>query len=213
MKIKWLGHATFLVTSESSVKVVIDPYASAEGLRYGEINETADVVTVSHDHFDHNNVGAVKGNPRVIRSTTDFKGIKFRAIPAYHDEEAGKKRGAVTVFCIDVDGLTLCHLGDLGQTLTPKQIAEIGKVDILMVPVGGYYTIDARAATAVCEQLKPKVIIPMHFKTDSVSLPIVAADDFLKGKKNIVRPDASEVEFKLGNLPAETQIIVLKPAR
>ena len=93
MKIKWLGHASFLVTSESGVRIVIDPYASDEKLRYGEIKETADAVTVSHDHFDHNNVGAVKGNPRVIRTTTEFKGIKFRAIPAYHDEEAGKKRG------------------------------------------------------------------------------------------------------------------------
>lgn len=213
MNIKWLGHATFLVTSEAGVKIVIDPYASAEGLRYGEINETADAVTVSHDHFDHNNIGAVKGNPRVIRSSTEFKGIKFRAIPAYHDEEVGKKRGTDTVFCIDIDGLTLCHLGDLGQTLTAKQIAEIGKVDILMVPVGGYYTIDAQAATTVCQQLKPKVIIPMHFKTDKVSLPIVGVDDFLKGKKNVSHLDTSEVEFKAGKLPAETQIMVLKPAR
>lgn len=213
MKIKWLGHATFMVTSESGVRIVIDPYASAEGLRYGEINEAADAVTVSHDHFDHNNIGAVKGNPRAIRSSTEYKGIKFRAIPAYHDEAGGNKRGTDTIFCIDIDGLTLCHCGDLGQTLTAKQIAEIGKVDILMVPVGGYYTIDARAATTVCEQLKPKVIIPMHFKTDRVSLPIVEAEDFLKGKKNVTRLEGSEVEYKASNLPAVTQIIVLKPAR
>lgn len=212
MKIKWLGHASFLVTSESGVRIVIDPYASDEKLRYGEIKETADAVTVSHDHFDHNNVGAVKGNPRVIRTTTEFKGIKFRAIPAYHDEEAGKKRGTDTLFCIDADGLTLCHLGDLGHTLSQKQITDIGKVDILMVPVGGYYTIDARAATTVGEQLKPRVIIPMHYKTDKVSLPIVGVEDFLKGKKNVSRLDASEVEFKAGKLPAETQIVVLKSA-
>ncbi len=211
MKIKWLGHASFLVTTGSGTRIILDPYTTDERLFYGEIKESADVVTISHDHFDHNNARAVRGNPKVIRTSTEYKGIKFRAIPAYHDEQRGARRGAVAIFYIEADGLTLCHLGDLGHTLNAEQLANIGKVDILMVPVGGYYTIDATGATTVCEQLKPKVIIPMHYKTEKTSLPIADVGDFLKGK-NVSRLDSSEAEFKPESLPSEVQVVVLKSA-
>ena len=212
MKIKWLGHATFLITSESGIKIMTDPYAPAEKLHYGEIKESADIVTVSHEHSDHNNAAAVRGNPKIVKGTTKVKGIEFIGIPTYHDEAQGKKRGTNTIFCFEVDGVKVCHLGDLGHQLTDKQVAEVGKVDILLVPVGGFYTIDATVASQVCEQLKPRVIIPMHFKTSKCDFPISGVDEFLRGKKDISRLDASEVDFKSGELPANTQIIVLKPA-
>ena len=212
MKIKWLGHATFLITSESGIRIITDPYAPAEKLHYGEIKESADIVTVSHDHFDHSNVAAVRGNPAMVKDTAEVKGIHFKGIPTYHDAAQGKNRGTNTIFCFEVDGAEVCHLGDLGHKLTDKQVAEADKVDILLVPVGGFYTIDATVASQVCDQLKPRVIIPMHFKNSKCDFPISGVDEFLGGKKDISRLDASEVDFKSGELPANTQIIVLKPA-
>jgi len=212
MKIKWLGHATFLITSDTGTKIITDPYAPAEKLTYGEIKESADIVTVSHDHFDHSNVASVQGKPEVARGNSVLKGIKFHGIPTYHDQAQGQQRGNNTIFCFEVDGLKICHLGDLGHQLTDKQVAEIGKVDILLVPVGGFYTIDSSMAGKTCDQLKPRVIIPMHFKTSKCAFPISGVDEFLKGKKDISRLDASEIEFWARELPSDTQIIVLKPA-
>ncbi len=212
MKIKWLGHASFLITSDAGTRIITDPYTPGEKLLYGQIKEPADIVTISHDHYDHNNIGSVGGRPRVVRDTAEVKGIKFRGIPTYHDEDKGSKRGNNTILCFEVDGVKVCHLGDLGHKLSDKQAAEIGKVDVLLSPMAGFYTIDAATATAVSDQLKPKVIIPMHFKNNKCNFPVSGVDEFLRGKKNVSRPDSSEVEFKSGQLPAATQIIVLKPA-
>ncbi|MFC1952502.1 MBL fold metallo-hydrolase [Chloroflexota bacterium] len=212
MKVKWLGHASFMITSESGTKVITDPYVVDERLRYGEIKESADVVTVSHEHGDHSNVATVRGSPEVVGGTAKVKGIEFRAISTYHDDAEGESRGKNTIFCFEVDGIMVCHLGDLGHQLSDKQVAEIGGVDILLLPVGGFYTIDAKAAGQVCDRLKPKVIIPMHFNNDKCHFPIAGVDEFLKGKQNVSQPDASEVEFEQGEIPATTKIVVLKPA-
>jgi L-ascorbate metabolism protein UlaG (beta-lactamase superfamily) len=192
MKIKWLGG----------------------NLKYGEIQESADIVTVSHEHHDHNNVAAVQGNPKVVKGTVtvEVNGIKFKGIPTYHDDAGGEMRGTNTIFCFEIDGIRLCHLGDLGHQLSDEQVAGVGKVDILFIPVGGYFTIDAKGATEVSDRLKPRVIIPMHFRTDRYSGPLVGVDEFLRGKKGVSRLDASEVEFKAEQLPTSTQIVVLKPA-
>ena len=212
MKIKWLGHASFLITSDDGIRIITDPYVTGGGIDYGEIEESADIVTVSHEHGDHSNVAAVRGNPEVVSGAAKVGGIEFRAIPTYHDEAGGSKRGRNTVFCFEIDGVKVCHLGDLGHQLDSKQVAEIGGVDVLLIPVGGYYTIDARVATEVCNQLKPSVIIPMHYKNERCSFPIAGVDEFLRGKENINRMDVSEAEFKQGELPVSTRIIVLKPA-
>ena len=214
MKVKWLGQAAFLITSDAGIRIITDPYAPNERLTYDEIKESADIVTVSHEHGDHNNVAAVRGNPEVVREavSVEIKGIKLNGIPTYHDNAGGSERGNNTVFCFEVDGVRVCHLGDLGHQLSDKQVAEIGKVDILLVPVGGNFTIDAKVATDVCGKLAPRVIIPMHYKNDKCGFPIGGVDDFLCGKAGVSRLDASEVEFKQGVLPATTQIIVLKPA-
>jgi len=212
MKIKYLGHATFIITSDTGIKIITDPYVTGGEFSYGEIQESADIVLVSHDHFDHSNVSAVRGNPEVVRGTKKIKGIEFKGIATYHDDAGGRLRGKNTIFCFEVDGIKVCHLGDLGHQLNAQQAAELGTVDILLIPVGGFYTIDATAAGQVCDKLTPKVIIPMHYKTDKCGLPIASVDEFLRGKKEVSRLDASQAEFKQAELPATTQIIVLKPA-
>jgi len=212
MKVKWLGHACFMITSDAGIKIITDPYERSGDLTYGEIKESADIVTVSHEHFDHNNVSAVRGNPEIARGTKKAKGIEFRGIATYHDDTGGKLRGNNTIFCFEVDGISVCHLGDLGHQLSDRQVAELGKVDILLIPVGGFYTIDAKVASEVCNRLTPGVIIPMHYKTDKCGLPIAGVDEFLQGKKDVSRLDTSEVEFKQGQLPDTTQIMVLKCA-
>jgi L-ascorbate metabolism protein UlaG (beta-lactamase superfamily) len=212
MKIKWLGHAAFLITSDTGIKIITDPYETSPGLKYGRINETADIVTVSHDHGDHNNTTSVGGNPKVVRDTVEVRGIKIKAVAAAHDSSGGGQRGANTILCFQIDGLRVVHLGDLGHLLTDSQAGDIGKVDVLMVPVGGYFTIDAKAAQEVCEQLKARVIIPMHYKNDKCTLPIGGVEEFIRGKTNVTQVNGSEVSFSQVDLPAGPQIFVLKPA-
>jgi L-ascorbate metabolism protein UlaG (beta-lactamase superfamily) len=215
MKIKWLGHSSFMITSQAGTKVITDPYALVMGMTYGEIKESADIVTVSHGHGDHNNAAAVQGNPRVLKEAApaEIKEIKISGIPTYHDDAGGSARGNNIIFCFEVDGVRVCHLGDLGHPLSDKQVAEMGKVDILLAPVGGNFTIDARVATEVCNKLAPKVVIPMHYRNEKCSgFPVAGVDDFLQGKADVKRVDGSEVEFQKGKLPATTQIVVLKSA-
>ena len=211
MKIKYLAHASFLITSESGVKIITDPYTAGGGIKHGEIKETADIVTVSHEHGDHNNADAVKGNPQVLREGGTVRGIKIKGVVAAHDDKGGSQRGRNTIFCLAVDGINVCHCGDLGHELTADQVKTIGGVDVLMIPVGGFFTVDAKTATKVGEQLKPKVIIPMHYKTEKLDFPIAGVDEFTKGKSNVTRVYGSEIEIKAGSLPEATQIMVLKP--
>jgi len=214
MKVKWLGHACFLIISKSGLRVVTDPYAVGGGIDYSPIREIADVVIVSHDHGDHNNISAVQGKPEVVKGsgTKTAKGIQFKGIATSHDASQGTQRGPNTVFCFTIDDLRLCHLGDLGHVLSQKQATEIGAVDILLVPVGGFFTIDATAASQVCDQLQPRIIIPMHFKTPRCAYPIAGVDDFLKGKKGVRKVVGSEVEFGREDVPTGTEIVLLQPA-
>jgi L-ascorbate metabolism protein UlaG (beta-lactamase superfamily) len=214
MKVKWLGHSCFLVTSKGGVRIITDPYAVGGDIKYSPIKETADIVVVSHGHSDHSNVSAVQGKPAVVEGsgTKTARGIQFRGIAAYHDASHGEQRGPNTIFCFNVDGLKLCHLGDLGHVLNPGQVNEIGAIDILFIPVGGFYTIDAPVASQVCDQLKPKVVIPMHFKTPRCAYPIAGVEDFLKGKKNVRKVGDSEAEFERERLPVATEIVLLQPA-
>jgi L-ascorbate metabolism protein UlaG (beta-lactamase superfamily) len=214
MKVKWLGHACFLITSRDGLRVITDPYAVGGGISYSPIRETADVVVVSHDHGDHNNVSAVLGKPEVVKGSgrKTVKGIEFNRVATSHDTSHGQERGLNTVSCFTLDDLRLCHLGDLGHVLNPGQVTEIGAVDILFISVGGYFTIDASAANQVCDQLKPRVVIPMHFKTPKCAYPIASVEDFLKGRKNIRRVANSEVEFEREKLPTITETVLLQPA-
>lgn len=210
MKVKWLGHASFLVTSDSGVKVITDPYVAGMGINYDEIKETADVLTVSHEHPDHNNT-AIPGDPKVVKGagTTEVKGISFKGIESFHDASGGSERGPNTIFCFTVDGVRLCHLGDLGHPLSAEQAGAIGEVDVLMIPIGGVFTIDAAGASAVVAQLKPRVAIPMHYSTTKCLYPIAPVEAFTEGKENVKKASGAEVEFKAGALPAATEIVVL----
>ena len=213
MKIRWLGHSSFLVTADDGTRIITDPYGAYPDLHYAQIEGPADVVLVSHKHGDH--FGArVKGNPRLVTGggQKKEKGIEFKGVEVYHDTSQGSQRGTNTVFCFTVNGVRLCHLGDLGHLLSGPEIAEIGPVDVLMVPVGGFYTIDASTAGKICDQIKPKVIIPMHYRNEMCSFPISGVDEFLKGKANVKRLNTSDLELKAGQLPQETDIVVLKHA-
>jgi L-ascorbate metabolism protein UlaG (beta-lactamase superfamily) len=212
MKIKYLAHAAFLITAENGVKIITDPYNTGHGFKYAAIQETADIVTVSHEHGDHNNTGVIQGNPQVLRTGGEVKGIKIKATAAAHDDINGSQRGKNTIFCLNVDGVNVCHLGDLGHELSAAQLIDIGPVDVLIIPVGGFFTIDADTATKVSSQIKPKIIIPMHYKTDKADLPIKGVDEFLKGKSGVNQSNKSEIEVKAGNLPKTAQIIVLVPS-
>jgi L-ascorbate metabolism protein UlaG (beta-lactamase superfamily) len=214
MRIKWLGHSSFVITSRDNIKIVTDPYTPGMGLNYHPINESADIVTKSHDHLDHNNTRAVKGNPVVLSEAglQTIKGVDFKAIPVFHDESAGSQRGRDLVFCFKIDGVNLCHLGDLGHRLNYSQVSEIGQVDILFIPVGGYFTIDAKAASDVARSLNPKLVFPMHYKTPKDDYPITGVDEFLRDKKYVLNIKTSEFEVKKENLPQEAEIVVLQPA-
>jgi L-ascorbate metabolism protein UlaG (beta-lactamase superfamily) len=212
MKIKHLAHAAFLITTDSGIRIITDPYETSQGLRHGEINESADIVTTSHEHGDHNNAKAVGGNPRVVKQSSEIKGIKIKAVATAHDDKDGSERGKNTVFCFEIDGMNVCHAGDLGHMLTDAQASAIGKVDVLMVPVGGFFTIDAATADKVGDKLKAKVIIPMHYNTDKMSFPIKGVEAFIEGKNNVTREGVSEIELTADSLPDSPQVIVLEPS-
>lgn len=216
MKVKWLGHATFLITSDEGTKIITDPYQPGMfGLDYGKIEEAADIVVVSHDHSDHNYVKGVPGNPQVVKGSGSHKvkGIEFKGIPSYHDDSRGSERGENAMFCFTVNGVRICHVGDLGHTLSDRQVADIGEVDVLLIPVAGTYTLDAAAANKVVDQIKPRVIIPMHFKTDRCpTFPVTDVEPFLKSKTNVKRMDTPEVELQKEQFPTARETIVLKHA-
>jgi L-ascorbate metabolism protein UlaG (beta-lactamase superfamily) len=171
-----------------------------------------DVVLVSHDHFDHNCVRQVKGSEiSVIRDPqmTVERGVRVQGIETYHDTAKGSKRGRNIVFKVEMDGMTLCHLGDLGHMLDDSQLEEVGTPDILLIPVGNTFTLDVRSAIDLAKRISPKVIVPMHYRVGGLSLSIRPVDDFLEGftESEIVRV-GNEIEFKPEDLPESTEVWV-----
>ncbi len=217
MKIKWYGHAAFNITTEKGVKIIIDPYESGAfggALSYGKIKDEADIVLTSHDHDDHNYTKDIKGKFTHIdkKGVYEVKNVKIKAMPSYHDPSKGKERGNNLMFVIEADGLILAHMGDLGHTLEKDTVKEVGKIDILFLPVGGFYTIDAKEATKVMHDINPVITIPMHYKTEKCNLPISELKGFTGGKKSVKVTNVSEVEIKKETLPKEPEIIVLRYA-
>ena len=213
MKVQWFGQSAFLLVSDSGLRVITDPYDPVIG--YGEINEEADVVTMSHEHRDHNYIQGLKGNPVVLKGagTRETNGIEFRGIATSHDKNQGKERGNNTIFCFAVDGVRVCHLGDLGHVLAKPEIEAIGRVDLLLVPVGGFYTIDDSEANRILAALNPRFAIPMHYRTEISGQKLATADNFLKGKTDIIRPHEPWFEIKPNILPQTAQIVVLPHTR
>ena len=187
MKISWLGHSCFKIESDGGKIIVTDPFDEAVG--YPLPKAKADVVTVSHDHHDHNHVAAIGGNPAVVRGPGKkaAAGIEFEGTASYHDDRGGKRRGKNTIFSFEMDGIRVCHLGDLGHLLSEEDAAALGDVDVLMIPVGGVYTLDAGGAKKVVGQIRPKVVIPMHFMTPALTFEVDPPDRFLSGQK-VERP-------------------------
>ena len=205
MKIKWNGHASFTITASDGTVLVTDPYdPSGYGgvLKYDQVTDAADAALVSHDHADHNYPQGLPGSPLVLRGSGQVKDIQVKAIDTHHDESQGSERGPNLVFTFAVDGVDTCFVGDLGHQLSSEQVKAIGSVDLLMLPVGGYFTVDAEGAAKVVEALNPRIVIPMHFKTDKCDLPIAEVDDFLEKVTNVKKLDRSEIEVLPDTLPA-----------
>jgi L-ascorbate metabolism protein UlaG (beta-lactamase superfamily) len=219
MKLKWLAHSSFLITSDAGVRIITDPYESggfSGGLGYRPIRETADIVTVSHEHSDHNHVQDISGSPAIIRKIGrhEVKGIELNGVLTCHDRTSGRERGLNTVFCFTVDGVRVGHLGDLGHELSAAEIAAIGAVDVVLIPVGGHFTIDAAQAACVVAALKPKIAVPMHFKTPELDFPIAGVDDFASRMSAVPvkRAGKSEIALTPATLPASTEVWILEHA-
>ena len=217
MKIHYYGHAAFKVTTEAGARIIIDPYESGgfEGaLGYGKIADEADIVITSHDHGDHNYTQDLKGKYTLINKAGDYtiKGVKIKMIPVFHDPSQGRERGKNLISVISADGLTLAHLGDLGHDLEGATLKDMGRIDVLLLPVGGFFTIDAGQADKIANTLKPAITIPMHYKTEKCAFPIALVDDFTKGFKQVNKLKGSELEIKKGDLPKSPEIMVLQHA-
>lgn len=212
MKVKYLAHASLLLESNEGIKILTDPYEPGGfggEVRYKPIKEECDIVLVSHEHADHNYIKDLPGNPTIVKKTSVVKGINFKAVPTYHDPTNGTQRGKNTVFVFTVDGFTFCHLGDLGHLLDKEHKSQIGKVDVLFIPVGGVFTIDPKEATQVVETIEPSLVIPMHYKTESLGFPLADVQEFTKNKPRVKELGSSLAEIML---PEEQEIWLLTPS-
>lgn len=202
MKLTWIGHACFKL-EHNDYTVIFDPYkdGSVPGLR--NVREEADQVLCSHEHGDHS------GRECVDRKAEKEYPFTISEIHTFHDEVKGAKRGSNTIYILEADGMRIVHMGDIGCELEPEQMDQLKNVDVMMIPVGGFYTIDAEQASALVRQVNPKVTIPMHFRKGNIGYSeISTVDDFLAGKENVVICESSSVDLNNIQKPA---IVVLTP--
>lgn len=213
MEITYLGHSSFKISGKNG-KVVTDPFdPSMLGIKFPKVE--ADIVTISHHHHDHDQYLNVGGNPIVLTGSGEYeiKGIKVVGLGSYHDQTNGQDRGKNTVYRLEVDGVSVVHLGDLGHKLDDKQLDILDGVDILMVPVGGFFSLDAKQAAEVISQLEPKIVIPMHYHFTGINEnnfgKLAAVDLFIKevGKENIT--PVPKLTVSKDKLPVEQTIVVL----
>ena len=220
MDIVWLGHSSFRIKGKDAA-IVTDPFdPGMAGLKFPRV--AADIVTVSHGHADHNNVaridlpaGKAGGSPKVVSGAGEYeiKGVSIFGIPTFHDDKKGAERGSNTVYVMSIDKITVCHLGDLGHKLSEEQGGEIGSVDVLLVPVGGIYSLDSTHASEVVASLEPKVVIPMHYQIPGLSPEMFASlepvDNFIK-ELGIEPQKLDKYVINYGSLPEEMQLVVLE---
>jgi L-ascorbate metabolism protein UlaG (beta-lactamase superfamily) len=214
--LRWYGQSMFLMTSPQGTRILLDPF--------GQIGYTlpppvaANAATITHEHPDHNNDGLAATGADVLRGLTadgwadidqNVGGVRIRTVRTFHDDQQGAARGRNAVFVFEMAGLRVVHLGDLGHQLDDTQISAIGgPVDVLMTPVGGNFTIDAAGATQIVDALKPKVVFPMHYKTDKIAFPLATVDAFLEGKA-VQRVGSATTRLSADALPPETTVMVL----
>lgn len=216
MNIVWKGQSCFQIATQKNktpVNITIDPFGPEIGLR--PPTQAADIVLVTHDHTDHNNVKSVGGEPFVVEGPGEYeiKGVFIQGILSWHDSQEGKQHGQNTIYTIESEDLRICHMGDIGQKeLTDEQLQKIGEVDILMIPVGGNYTVSEKEAMKIMSQIEPKITIPMHFHVPKLKAKVDGVEKFLKslGLKS-VKPEQKLSVKKKDILPDEAKVVVLEP--
>jgi L-ascorbate metabolism protein UlaG (beta-lactamase superfamily) len=210
MDIQWFGQSCVKIKSKKAT-IIIDPYdANFTGLK--KLKLSGDILTISHDHEDHNAREVVDGDPVVLWGPGEYevKGVRIKGILSFHDNKQGKERGRNTIFVFNVEDVSVCHLGDLGHILTSEQLEAIGAVDVLCVPVGGVYTIDGVEAVQVIAQLEPKIIIPMHYALPDLKFDLHEVEEFLKAYGQH-RPDVlSKLSISADKMPEVTQVVLLE---
>ncbi len=212
MKIEYLGHSCFKLTESTGTSIVCDPYSDEIG--YAMRKVSADAVTVSHGHYDHNAVQNVDGAPLLIDGgqNNGLAGVEINSIKSFHDTSRGKKRGENTIFKFRMDGIDVCHLGDLGEKCSSDLIETLLPVDVLLIPVGGTYTIDAEMAKEYVDRIMPDIVIPMHYRTRDCKLDIDRVEEFtgLFDGDSVEESEKCGIELSRKDLTGETRIIVLK---
>lgn len=194
MNIKWLGHSSFLITSnKTNTKILTDPFPNTIG--YKTYNDYADIVTISHHHFDHNCLDNIKGDYVVIHKVGELlaHNIKFTCFPSFHDEVKGAKRGNNSIIKFCIDGINICHLGDLGHMLSDSEIKDLGEINVLLIPVGGNYTIDNIQAFELCQKINSNIVIPMHYKTPDLNFELDDLENFLIKMGNYANLNTNEL--------------------
>lgn len=211
MDISWFGQAAFRIKGKAA-SIVTDPFEAKIGLKLPKVE--ADILTVSHDHFDHNNISAVGGEPFVITGPGEYeiKGVSVVGVGSFHDDRKGEERGKNNLFNIQIDGVNVAHLGDLGQnSLSTAQVEELGAIDILLIPVGGYFTIDAATAAKIVAQLEPKIVIPMHYQVPGLAISeLEGVEKFLKEMAKETAETVQKLTITKDKLPEELQVILLE---
>ena len=211
MIITWCGHSCFKIQNkltQDGVTVVTDPFDKKIGLKAPSFE--ADIVTVSHDHYDHNNVKALRGNPFVINMAGEYDvgGVAIQGVSSFHDNDKGKNRGVNIIYKINIDDINVAHLGDLGHELSEKQLESLIGIDILFVPVGGKYTLDAKRAVEVIKQIEPRIVISMHYKVPNLKIDIEGVDKFIKELG--IKPTKEErLKISKKDLPQEDMELVI----
>lgn len=207
MTISWFGQSCFRIEAKEG-SILMDPFAKEIGLKPPRIKD--DVITVSHQHFDHNNVADANPEAFIIQNPGEYEkqGIAIRGIASFHDDKSGAERGPNTIYVVKAEEMTLCHLGDLGHALSDAQVEAIGDVDILMIPVGGTYTIDAKKAAEVIGQIEPKIIIPMHYKVPGLEVSLDGPEKFVK-EIGLTPEKVDKYKIAKKLLPAEETKLVM----
>ncbi len=211
MIITFLGHSCFKIQDKigpDGVTLVTDPFNKETGLKVP--NCEADIITVSHDHKDHNNVDALRGNSFVASCAGeyDFKNVLIEGIDSYHDEVKGKERGFNIMYRIEIDDISVAHLGDLGSILDNSQLEKLVGTDVLLIPVGGKYTLDAKKAVEVISQIEPRIVIPMHYKTEGLKYDLDPIDKFVK-ELGLTPSYEEKLKISKKDLPQEEMELVI----